>query len=67
MKMQNSLKKTDFDNYFKIDRYYKFKFREESWSSFSRPAERYLAPSTPMLLDLFEIIKEKLKTDLKKD
>jgi hypothetical protein len=50
MKMQNSLKKTDFDNYFKIDRYSKFNSKEESWSSFSRPAERYLAPSTPMLL-----------------
>jgi hypothetical protein len=36
-------------------------------NSFSRPAEIYLAPSTPMLLYLFNIIKVKLKSKIKKD
>jgi hypothetical protein len=65
--MKKNFKKTDFDNYLKNDLYIKFNSKEESWRSFSRHAERYLAPSSPMLLKLFKIIKEKLKSKIKKN
>ena len=65
--MQKSFKKIDFYNYLSIDLYSKFNFKEESWSSFSRPKERYLTPWSSMLLLLFKIFKEKLKAKIKKE
>jgi hypothetical protein len=65
--MQKFFKNKYYNNYLKNDLYYKFKFKDESWSSFSRLAERYLAPLTLMLLLLFKIIKEKLKSKIMKD
>jgi hypothetical protein len=65
-KIKKSFKKKYYEYYLKIDFYSKFNYKEESCRSFSRPSERYLAPSTPILLLLFKIIKEKLKAKIKK-